>query len=142
MGASSGTSVYFYTNSFVREVIMSVTNACCDNLCGPSTSTNFHKAVTVNLYGGLQSNCRSYLGSVLYGHLTSATATSRVLTTSDYSNGIKVRNVTSGTCTGCYGGAHTHTECKYGSLMVAYPNAITAGSTVIYQYSVPSTCYY
>ena len=132
-----GTSVRLYVSSYIRRVTMTTNLECCD---GKPCGDNYKRTVVIKLWGGLISSCRDYLGEVAYGHLSGAVATSKDLTSSDYTNGIFVGNIVSGTCTGCFTAAHVHGECKSGTMMTYYPAPLTAGSTIIFRFVVPSIC--
>lgn len=133
----SDKSVKLYVSSYVRKVTMTTNSECCD---GTSCGSNYKKTVVIQLWGGVASSCRGYLGEVAYGHLSNAVVTSRDLTTADYANGIKVGDQTSGTCSNCYTNPHVHGECKLGTMMTYYPASLSVGSTVIFRFVVPGTC--
>jgi len=128
-----GTSVRLYVSSYVRKVTMTTNLNCCDSSCGD----NYKRTVVIKLYGGLTSSSRDYLGEMSYGHLSNAVTTSRDLTSSDYTNGIFVGNVTSGTCGSCYTNPHVHGECRQGEMMTYHLATLSAGSTTIFRFVVP-----
>jgi hypothetical protein len=74
------------------------------------------------------------MGDVIYGHVTSPAVGNNSVY--NLTSGIKlIGTATSGGCTGCSTGTHSHMETKYGTVVAPCCGASVTTSTAIYQFS-------
>lgn len=123
----SGTLYLRATN--VKSFIPRISLACCG---GTSCGDNFKRVIKIELYGKANGVC--YIGAVLYGHVTSPTvsnATVYNLSGTSYAIG----SVTTGSCSNCSTGAHSHMERFGGSVVAPCCGLSVSSSTVIYRFT-------
>jgi hypothetical protein len=113
----------------VRSVVTYVELRCC---AGTTCGNNFKRTITVELYGRVDGLC--YIGSVMYGHVSSP-AVSNGETYNLTSGSLLLGTVTSGSCSGCSTGPHSHMERSGGSVVAPCCGAAVSTSTNIYRFT-------
>jgi hypothetical protein len=127
IGGSGG--VYLRVNyPNVSSIVTYVELRCC----GTSCVDNYRRAVTVELYGRANGVC--YMGSVMFGHIANPVVSNGTLYNLS-SSAKKLGTAPSGSCGGCYTGAHSHMERSGGSVVAPCCGATVATSTNIYKFT-------
>ena len=114
----------------VRRAITYIGLHCCGSA---SCGDNFKRTISVEVYG-LNNAGYCYIGTVMYGHVSNPAVTNGGIYNLT-SSILLLGTATTGSCTGCSTGAHSHMERLGGSVVAPCCGATVTTSTNIYKFT-------
>ncbi len=128
-----GSGALYLRATNVKSFIPRIGYYCCSST---GCANDYKRTIKIELYGKQNAVC--YIGAVLFGHVTSPTVSDGViynLTTTAY----QIGSVTTGSCSGCSSGAHSHMERFGGSVVAPCCGTSVSSSTPIYRFTWDDT---